>query len=64
MKRLANKDAFYIILFGKLALVRQSEPTDPDDDEPAKRIIGAFRIGKTVGEEVIVDQNYTQRLES
>lgn len=44
---------FYIILFGKLALVRHIK-----DEETVKRIIGAYTIGRTVGEEVIVDQKY------
>lgn len=45
---------FYIILFGKLALVRQVE----QEGEEVKRIIGAYSIGRTVGEEVVVDQKY------
>ena len=53
-----QNDSFYIILFGKLTLVRQNE------EDQSKRIIGSYQIGKTVGEEAILDKNYTKRQES
>jgi len=53
----SKDDWFYIILFGKLSLVRKSS-----DGE--KRIITAMRIGRTAGEEAIIDKNYEKRTES
>mmetsp|Transcript_21842 Transcript_21842/g.19382 ORF Transcript_21842/g.19382 Transcript_21842/m.19382 type:complete len:129 (+) Transcript_21842:200-586(+) len=55
-----KNDSLYIILFGKLVLVRQNE------ENKSKRIIGSYTIGRTVGEEAILDKTITKskRLES
>ena len=47
-------DCFYIILFGKFALVREHEGT--------KRIICAERIGRTVGEEIALEALHNKRV--
>lgn len=54
----SSSDWFYIILFGKIWLVRQNE------EDESKRIIGAYRVGRTIGEDIIVDKNYEKRLET